>query len=449
MPTLATINGIDEDDIATFNGATASTVAAKGGATWEHLTTFGGGNQSATDLKTFFDTNFINSFAVNSPTAGGNLTLNGQNVGPYDYVLKRGDITLSSTPTSSDWFTSTKDTRSVIIGVAGDLTLNSGVFLRPPDRKLFMAIYVDGDLTLNSTSCISMTARGANHSGSGTSGGATTARAIRLATGTFGGVSNPEVPAAGGAGGTGASGTGSAVSPGVAGTAGSGGGLGGGGAGAGGFVGAHNGTWTMGSGAAGTCFSSGPGGGGMYNNGAGTRTSGSGVANGGAGGNSWINASGFAGPGAGNPAGLYGMASPGNAPGNHPYTTSSWSSIRNSGNNAQAPWLMVHEVASWSTPNPSKHPGQESSWEGYENGTAGTVVVYVTGTLSGSGNIDSSGFGGGRDGGGGSGGGSVTVFYNTDSSSITPRAPGQRGSAWNAWHGGLGGTGTARKLSGL
>ena len=75
--------------------------------------------------------------------------------------------------------------------------------------------------------------------------------------------------------------------------------------------------------------------------------------------------------------------------------------------------------------------------------------MYKRQTLSGSGKFDSSGFGGGRDGGAGSGGGSVTVFYNTDSSSITPRAPGQRGSAWNAWHGGLGGTGTARKLSGL
>ena len=265
-----------------------------------------------------------------------------------------------------------------------------------------MAIYVDGNLTINGN--ISMTARGANHSGGGTSGGATTAREIRLATGTFGGISNPVVPAAGSAGHAGAvltTGTDNNA-PNDGASAASGGGTGGGGAGGGGYVGAVSGTITLGSGAAGTCFSSGPGGGGMYNNGQGTRTSGSGVANGGAGGNSWINASGFAGVGAGNPAGLYGMASPGNAPGNHPYTTTSWATYRNNGTNAQAPWLMAHEIASWSTPNPSKWPGAESSWEGYENGTAGTVVVYVTGTLSGSGNIDSSGFGGGRDGGGGS-----------------------------------------------
>ena len=189
MPNISTINGIDEDDIATHNGATASTILSRNGDTWEHLTTFGGGNQSATDLKTFFDTNFINSFAVNSPTAGGTLTLNGQMVGYYDYVLKRSDITLSSTPTSSDWFTSTKDTRSAIIGVVGNLTINSGAFIRPPDRKLFMAIYVDGNLTVNSGGTISMTARGANHSGAGNSGGASVAREIRLATGTFGGVS--------------------------------------------------------------------------------------------------------------------------------------------------------------------------------------------------------------------------------------------------------------------
>jgi hypothetical protein len=93
--------------------------------------------------------------------------------------------------------------------------------------------------------------------------------------------------------------------------------------------------------------------------------------------------------------------------------------------------------------------GREAAFEGYANGTAGTLVIYVTGTLSGSGFIYSSGLDGGSDGGGGSGGGSITVFYNTDSSSITPQAPGQRGNGLNNTAGGLGGTGTARKLSGL
>lgn len=449
MPTIATINGIDEDDIATHNGVTASTILSKKGCTWQHLTTFSGGNQSAADLKTFFDTNFINSFAVNSPTAGGTLTLNGQNCGYYDYVLKRSDITLSSTPTASDWFTTTKDSRSAIIGVAGNLTLNSGVFLRPPDRKLFMAIYVDGNLTVNSGATISMTARGANHSGSGTSGGATTAVAIRLATGTFGGISNPEVPAAGSAGGAGAvlsSGTDNNGSPPNGAAAATGGGTGGGGMGGGGHVGGGTGTATLGSGAAGTCFSSGGGGGGMYNNTQGTQTSGSAAANGGAGGDSWINASGFGGPGAGNPAGLYGGIGPrGSAVGGAP---NSWDYYRNGGTSVGSPYYAMPHSSGW-TSGSTNMRGREAAFEGYANGTAGTLVVYVTGTLSGSGWIDSSGLDGGVDGGGGSGGGSITVFYNTDSSSITPRAPGQKGSAFNAWHGGLGGTGTARKLSGL
>ena len=449
MSTLATINGIDEDDIATFNGATASTVAAKGGATWEHLTTFGGGNQSATDLKTFFDTNFINSFAVNSPTAGGTLTLNGQNVGYYDYVLKRSDITLSSTPTASDWFTTTKDTRSAIIGIAGNLTINSGAFLRPPVRKLFMAIYVDGNLTVNSGGTISMTSRGANHSGSGTSGGATTARAIRLATGTFGGVSNPEVPAAGGAGAAALteSYTAGAHTTGNPGTAGTGGGSGGGGGGGGGFPGG-SGTNTYGGGSQGTCFTSGSGGGGIYNNGGGNVTSGTGASNGGAGGYSWINGNGFGGPGAGNPAGVYGGTGPW---GNALYQSNSWPSYRQSGDSGttsgHTSYGFPHDSA-WNSGSTNMR-GREAAFEGYANGTAGTLIVYVTGTLSGSGWIDSSGLDGGVDGGGGSGGGSITVFYNTDSSSITPRAPGQRGGAWNNSNGGLGGNGTARKLSGL
>ena len=443
MPNISTINGIDEDDIATHNGATASTILSRNGDTWEHLTTFAAGNQSATDLKTFFDTNFINSFAINSPTVGGHLTLNGQNVGPYDYVLKRSNITLTSTPTSSDWFTSTKDTRSAIIGVAGNLTINSAAFLRPPDRKLFMAIYVDGNLTVNSGGTISMTARGANHSGAGNSGGASVAREIRLATGTFGGVSNPVVPAAGGAGASTVTHTAphAAHSPGVSGTAGSGGGTGGGGGGGGGFPGG-SGQNTYGGGSAGTCFSSGSGGGGIYNNGAGTVSAGTGASNGGQGGNSWINAGGFMGPGAGNPAGFYA----GNGYwGNVPYTSTSWKVARDGGT---APHTTLPHHEAWNSGSTNMR-GREAAFEGYENGTAGTLVIYVTGTLSGSGFIYSSGLDGGADGGAGSGGGSITVFYNTDSSSITPQAPGQRGSAWNNSHGGYGGTGTARKLSGL
>ena len=314
--------------------------------------------------------------------------------------MKRSDITLSSTPTSSDWFTSTKDTRSAIIGVAGNLTINSAAFLRPPDRKLFMAIYVDGNLTLNAGSTISMTARGANHSGSGSSGGATTAVAIRLATGTFGGISNPEVPAAGGAGAANltevpSDGT---HSPGLSGTAGSGGGSGGGGGGGGGFPGG-SGQNTYGGGSAGTCFTSGTGGGGIYNNGGGTVASGTGASNGGAGGYSWINGGGFGGPGAGNPAGVYGGTGPW---GNALYVSNSWPSYRTTGDggttSGHASMGFPHDNA-WTSANANMN-GREAAFEGYANGTAGTLIVYVTGTLSGSGWIDSSGLDGGADGGG-------------------------------------------------
>ena len=36
MPDIATINGIDENNIATYNGATASTVTGVLGNTWVH-----------------------------------------------------------------------------------------------------------------------------------------------------------------------------------------------------------------------------------------------------------------------------------------------------------------------------------------------------------------------------------------------------------------------------
>ena len=131
-----------------------------------------------------------------SPTSGGRLTINSQFVGNYDYTAKT--TTTLSAFTASDWFTSTEDTVSAWIIVNGDLTINSGITLIPSVRKLFTVVYVSGNLVCNGT--ISMSARGANHSGTGNSGGATTAVDIRIGTGTFSAVSNPAIPAAGGAG---------------------------------------------------------------------------------------------------------------------------------------------------------------------------------------------------------------------------------------------------------
>lgn len=217
-----------------------------------------------------------------TPTAGTALTLNSQAVGNFDYTVFNGNTTVSSF-VESDWFTSTKDTASAWAVVNGNLTINAGQTIQPAQRKLFTVLYVTGNLVCNGT--ISMTARGANHSGTGDSGGATTAVAIRVGTGTFGAVTNPQIPAAGGAGAVGTT-TDNAVSSGTAGTNGA---TGGGGAGA------KFGGVRSGGGAAGTCFSGGSGGGGT-----GSGTAGTGEANGGKGGNG---SGGATAGGTGNPGG--------------------------------------------------------------------------------------------------------------------------------------------------
>lgn len=322
-----------------------------------------------------------------APTSGGTLTVNGESLASYDYAIRSGETLASFN--ASDWFTNTQDTRSAWCVVRGDLTINSGVTFTPPVRKLFTVLVVTGNLTVNGT--ISMTARGANHSGTGNSGGATTARAIRIANGTFSGIQNPEIPAAGGAGGGRRTGPGGFN--GNAGTNGSGGGCGGGGGG-----GFNSGAAIQsGAGSAGTSFSGGSGGGGT----AGFNTGADAVTNGGAGGLIACQ-SGFSGggSGAGNPAGVVVTAA-----------------------------------------NSSATVGND--------GTGGVLIVVVLGTLSGSGSVSSNGSTGGVNAnpsgsGGCSGGGSVTILAATDSSSISPQA---NGGAVTGGSGGFGGAGTARKLA--
>lgn len=218
------------------------------------------------------------------PTDGGALTINSQSVGNYEYTTRSTSTTISSF-NATDWFTNTKDTTSSWIIVNGNLTINSGQTLIPPTRKLFTVVYVNGNLTVNGS--ISMTARGANHSGTGDSGGATTAVPIRIGTGTFSAVTNPQIPATGGAGGAVRSTTGANN-----GTAGTNGGSGGGGSGY-----AFSGG-TAGSGGAGTAFSGGSGGGGAYGG-----TGGNAVEDGGAGGNGSQQTGSLVTGGAGNPGG--------------------------------------------------------------------------------------------------------------------------------------------------
>lgn len=217
-----------------------------------------------------------------TPTNGGPLTINSQSVGNYEVTARKSNTTISSF-VDSDWFTSTKDTTSSWIVINGNLTVNAGQTIVPPTRKLFTVLYVTGNLTLNGS--ISMSSRGANHSGTGDSGGYVAPVDIRIGTGTFGAVTDPQVPAAGGAGGAARV----ASNNGQNGTAGTNGGTGGG------SSGQAFSSGTSGAGAAGTCFSGGGGGGGVIGG-----TGGAAVANGGRGGAAGGAASGG---GAGNPGG--------------------------------------------------------------------------------------------------------------------------------------------------
>lgn len=323
-----------------------------------------------------------------TPKSGGTLTINDISLGSYDYIVRNGSQTISSF-NASDWFTSTEDTRSAWIVVNGNMTINSGQTFIPSVRKLFTVIYVNGNLTVNGS--ISMTARGANHSGTGNSGGATTAGAIRIINGTYSSITNPQIPATGGS--AGAGGIGGAATVGGTGGAATSGGTGGGGGGGGG----NNGTG--GAGVAGTSFSAGGGGGGANDG-----VAGAAVINGGKGGNAQVGFNANSCGGAGNPGG--------------------------DGN------LAAYAGTGTSTP---------------ESGTGGVLIIFCNGAVSGSGSITSNGSRGGGGGntiaGGGSGGGSVTLLY-TSGTPPTITANGGAGNNGNTANpnGGSGGAGTARAL---
>jgi hypothetical protein len=343
---------------------------------------------SSTDVLTYARALDSNR-STQSPAAAGGLTINSQSVGGHELTVVNS--TTISSFTAASWFTSTADTQSAWVIVKGDLTINSGITFTPPVRKLFTVLYVRGNLVNNGA--ISMTARGASHS-------ATAARDIRIATGTFSGVTNPQVPAAGGAGGVSGSGAGGF------GTAGTSGGTGGGGGGPNSIN-----APTIGAGSAGTSYSGGSGGG------AGGRTTAANAQpNGGAGGQAErgtnANAFDFEG-GAGNPGGT------------NPFFTAP----RNQG----------------------------------RSGTGGVLIVIVEGSITGTGSIRANGVvnentlnwttdpvngTSALSYGGSTGGGSVTVMYG-GSTSITPAASGGDISTvtqpWWTW-GGSGGAGTARAL---
>lgn len=325
-----------------------------------------------------------NTSVSSGPVSAGSVTINSQTMGSFDYVTK-GTTTISSF-TNSDWFTTNEDIYSAWIIINGNLTIDSGQTLIPTNRKLFVVVYVTGNLAVNGS--ISMVRRGANHSGTGTSVGYIAPVDIRLGTGTFDGVTNPQIPATGGAGGAAQSTSGT-----NAGTAGTNGGTGGGASGSKSNLSGTIGT--AGAGAAGTCFCGGSSGGSVYNTGVGgPYTGGNAVANGGAGGDG-------GGQGAGNQVAIGGVGNPG---GTGYY---------------------------FSSPD-SRTDGQ--------TGLAGSLIVICEGALSGSGSIVSTGTPATNFGvtGGGGGGGSVNVFFGTNPTSAV---------SVSATASSSGGNGTARKLA--
>ena len=337
---------------------------------------------NATSVYDFAKT--LATYNVTNVTPGKGLIINSKSVGDYEYTVRDSE-TINSGYDQSSYFTSVKDTTSSWIIIKGDLNISSGTIFTPPVRKLFTVIYVTGSITI--TGEISMTGRGANHSGLGNSGGLTAPVDIQVATGNFSSSSatviDPFIPAAGGAGGA-------AILTGSPefndGADGINGGTGGGGTGRSQLNG------IVGGGSAGTCFSGGVGSGGA----AGNALSGPGGASGGAGGDGSASNGNTADGGSGNPGG--------------------------SGS--------INESVNGSTGN---------------DGTGGTLIIICDGELLGDGFVTSNGVSAvsssSTSGGGASGGGSITIIYGTDSSSIFTNADGGIGNT-----SGKGGNGSIRLL---
>lgn len=361
-------------------------------------TAFAGSNVSYASVAELGRAMALATGLAGNATAGGTLSINSLSLGSYDYAIKNGNQSVSSGFTVSDWFTATQDSRSAFVAVKGDLTINAGAVFTPSVRKLFTVIYVTGNLVVNGE--ISMTARGANHSSTGSN---ITARDIRVDVGTFGGVTNPTIPAAGAAGGPSQT---TVPSAGIVGSTGVNGQSGGGGSGGVEESGAS------GDGAAGTSFSGGPGGGGTRAGG--TNAANDGQANGGRGGDAYL----------GNSVGNRGVSAGAGNPGGSNAIGSSGSSIA---------------VA--------------------QSGTGGTLLIFVEGNITGTGTISSKGSNGGvaqfGGNGAGSGGGAIDLLCGTFSGPTVTSDGGIGGSntgnlpdAGRPYYGGNGGAGSKRTMQG-
>jgi hypothetical protein len=301
-----------------------------------------------------------------------------------------------------------------------------------------MCIYVTGNLIANGI--ISMTNRGANHSGAGTSHGYTAPVAIPL-NGTL------TIPAAGAAGGaraesgSGSAGTGSGgfANAGVAADGSLSSTSSGGGASGQSMVSVNGTTVTSGSGAAGTCFSGGSGGAGVM-----VYT----------GNSSTMGATGDARHDAETNGGAGGQTQNGAQA-----TYGSSGGVGNTGGYRDAGGSNIygHEYGESMTDHNVLHATAQSrpySAVDGANGSGGTCVLMCAGTYSGSGKLRSTGHtsykyhDGIVGGAGGSGGGGVFIsLYGTDSSGPTPTcAGGDQGNYYADTNGGGAGTGLKAAL---
>ena len=381
---------------------------------------------------------------TSSIISSGRLILNNNFCGMYDFAYHDGNLDLNNEDFSGSefeamMFSNNTDTHWALIFINGNLELDMPNIIRPPVRKLGMCIYTTGNFVADGI--ISMTNRGANHSGAGISYGYTAPVAIPL-NGTL------TIPAAGGAGGaraesgSGSSGTGAGVFS-NAGTAADGSlssTSSGGGASGASLVAVNGTTVTSGSGAAGTCFSGGSSGAGVMAYTGNNSTQGATAdsrhdaeTNGGAGGQSQNGAQATYGSsgGVGNPGGY--REKPDGTIVGHEYGED-WGDLPVS-------------------PVPGAQSRMYSAIDG-ANGSGGTCVIMCAGTYSGSGKLRSKGHTSYKyhDGiigaAGGSGGGGVFIsLYGTDSSGPTPVCNGgDQGNYYADTNGGGAGTGLKAAL---
>lgn len=315
-------------------------------------------------------------------TASGDYSLtcgSGAEALPVEFVNNAGAVTISA---DTNWGNATADERLLAVRVRGNLTIDATKTLTAAARKLGLFVLVDGDVTVNGT--LSMTARGANHSATGSD---LTAFAIRVHEATDD--ADNLIPAAGAAGGTktGIASNGSTGSAGVNGQ------CGGGGSG-----GIRDPITCNTTGATGTAYGGGGGGGGIKGGAVSTIAG----ERGGAGGNgAGIGGTWSCGGGAGNPGGNYvGTTNP-----------------KDAGDDGTGGVLII---------------------------VATNIGITAGGVISSNGKTGGDAY---SAGGGGSGAGSISLYYKTGYSNLgTVQANGGAGGAVAGYPNGIGGSGGAGSI---